>query len=200
LLSGTSAFRIQYGLVAEDVAGYGEPSRLLDIGTGPGRLLVSMRRVLPGTELVAVDISEAMVARARRTARALGGGPGIRVERADAASLPFPDGCFDRVVSTGSLHHWRHPAACLAEVGRVLSEGGVALIYELVRRMPREVRMEVTKRFGPMRSALLRLHSFEEPFPDAGEMLALGRDAGFADVSTRYVGALCCLVLGKRER
>ena len=46
------------------------------------------------------------------------------------ASLPFPDGSFDLVVSTLSLHHWADPQAGLAEIARVLRPGGRALIWD----------------------------------------------------------------------
>jgi ubiquinone/menaquinone biosynthesis C-methylase UbiE len=48
----------------------------------------------------------------------------------DAAALAFPDGSFDLVVSTLSMHHWADPAAGLAEIGRVLRPGGRALIWD----------------------------------------------------------------------
>jgi SAM-dependent methyltransferase len=46
------------------------------------------------------------------------------------AALAFPDGSFDLVVSTLSMHHWAEPTAGLAEIGRVLRPGGRALIWD----------------------------------------------------------------------
>jgi len=48
----------------------------------------------------------------------------------DVASLAFPDGSFDLVVSTLSMHHWADPTAGLAEIGRVLRPGGRALVWD----------------------------------------------------------------------
>jgi ubiquinone/menaquinone biosynthesis C-methylase UbiE len=48
----------------------------------------------------------------------------------DVASVAFPDGSFDLVVSTLSMHHWADPAAGLAEIGRVLRPGGRALVWD----------------------------------------------------------------------
>jgi SAM-dependent methyltransferase len=47
------------------------------------------------------------------------------------ASLTFPDGSFDLVVSTLSMHHWSDATAGLTEVGRVLRPGGRALVWDL---------------------------------------------------------------------
>jgi SAM-dependent methyltransferase len=47
------------------------------------------------------------------------------------AALAFPDGSFDLVVSTLSMHHWADPTAGLTEIGRVLRPGARALIWDL---------------------------------------------------------------------
>jgi SAM-dependent methyltransferase len=80
-----------------------------------------------------VDLDPAMIARARAGSGRRGdaGQPRPRFLVDDAAALAFPDGSFDLVVSTLSLHHWADPAAGLAEVGRVLRPGGRALIWDL---------------------------------------------------------------------
>jgi ubiquinone/menaquinone biosynthesis C-methylase UbiE len=79
-----------------------------------------------------LDLDPAMIARAQaNTDRALNGEgrrPSFLV--GDVAALAFPDGSFDLVVSTLSMHHWADPAAGLAEIGRVLRPGGRALIWD----------------------------------------------------------------------
>jgi ubiquinone/menaquinone biosynthesis C-methylase UbiE len=196
-LSGSEIFLCHYDLVARDAARYGRAANILDVGTGPGHLLPALRKAFPGARLVGVDISPAMIELAKRNLGTGGGDPGIELRVAGAAALPFEDGAFDRVVSTGSLHHWKDPPAALSEAYRVLKAGGYALIYDLVRDVPKEVREYVRCRFGGFRLALLWLHSFEEPFLDAGEMEALGRRTEFSVEGTTFAGALCCLVLRK---
>jgi ubiquinone/menaquinone biosynthesis C-methylase UbiE len=79
-----------------------------------------------------LDLDPAMIERARANADRLGNGderrPSFLV--GDAASLAFPDGSFDLVVSTFSMHHWADPTAGLAEVGRVLCPGARALVWD----------------------------------------------------------------------
>ena len=196
-LSGSEIFLRHYELVAHDVAHYGTAQRLLDIGAGPGRLLLALRKTLPDTELVGVDISPAMVAQGQRNVKTCGRDTRIEVRLASANALPFADGTFDRVISTGSLHHWRDPVNALSEARRVLEADGYALMYDLVRDLPKAVCEDVRARFGGFRLALLWLHSFEEPFLNAEEMDALGRRTDFAVEGTRFTGALCCLALRK---
>jgi hypothetical protein len=85
----------------------------------------------------------------------------------------------------------------LSEVHRVLKYNGYALMYDLVREMPKEICQDVRARFGSVRFALLWLHSFEEPFLNPGEMIELGRRTDFSVEGTYFTGALCCLVLKK---
>jgi ubiquinone/menaquinone biosynthesis C-methylase UbiE len=49
------------------------------------------------------------------------------------ASLPFPKGSFDLVISTLSMHHWADPKAGLTEIARLLRPGGRALVWDFRR-------------------------------------------------------------------
>ncbi|MCP4115548.1 MAG: class I SAM-dependent methyltransferase [Desulfobacteraceae bacterium] len=196
-LSSTRIFLRHYELVARDVARYGPAECILDIGTGPGRLLRAMGKAFPDTRLIGVDISPSMVETARQNMEKYGRNPLMEVRVANANALPFGDGTFDRVVSTGSLHHWKDPFSALSEAHRVLKVNGCALMYDLVRNMPKPVCREVRARFGAFRLAILWLHSFEEPFLDLEEMEALAGPTEFTLEGTHFTGALCCLVLKK---
>ncbi|MBM4102565.1 MAG: class I SAM-dependent methyltransferase [Planctomycetes bacterium] len=196
-LSGTSIFLRHYDLVAEDVVKFCSAGRLLDIGTGPGRLLIPMYRQAPQLELTGVDISEAMVVEAAKNIAAAGMSDGIRVRQAGAKQLPFEDNYFDIVISSASLHHWKEPKECMAEIRRVLKPGGAALLYDLVKNMPKEILAEGRRKYGGYRMFLLWLHSFEEPFYNPESMVSLADPKLFETIHTRWVGLLCCLTLRK---
>jgi len=196
-ISQTKVFRRQYALVADHVGCYSRTGRILDIGTGPGWLLVALCRSLPELGLVGVDISPGMVAVARKNMKRAGCDAAISLKVAAAEALPFPENTFDTVVSTGSLHHWRRPVVALNEAYRVLKAGGYALIYDLVRRLPPAVAVAARREFGPLRTRMLWLHSFEEPFYSAQEMEALVPATLFQRGETQFIGVLCCLVLQK---
>lgn len=111
-----------------DLLPRGRLGRLLDIGTGTGRLLELLApRVAAG---VGVDASRAMLALARaRLARV--GLAHCSVRLADMYRLPLPDRGFDLVVLQMVLHHAETPGAALAEAARVLRPGGILLAVDL---------------------------------------------------------------------
>ncbi|MGZ4136745.1 MAG: class I SAM-dependent methyltransferase [Actinomycetota bacterium] len=117
--------------VAADVARIAPPGgRVLEVGCGPGRLAVPLAR--QGLDVTGLDLDPAMIDRARINAeRAFGTDRRLSFVVGDAAALAFPDGSFDLVVSTMSMHHWEDPAAGLREIARVLRPGGRALVWDL---------------------------------------------------------------------
>ncbi|MGH9737353.1 MAG: class I SAM-dependent methyltransferase [Candidatus Acidiferrales bacterium] len=112
-----------------------ERGRALDIGTGPGQIVVKLARSLTRWKFVAVDRSSHMVAEA--VANLAAGGPELagRVEFqvADANALPFPDAIFDLVTCNSVLHHMAEPERLLAEIARVVKPRGAVLLRDLRR-------------------------------------------------------------------
>lgn len=119
------------GIAADVAASTQAGAKVLEIGCGPG--VLSIRLAEAGFDVTGLDLDPAMIERARANAdRSL---PGGRSEPTfvvgDVAHLPFPDGTFDRVVSTFSMHHWSDRAAGLNEIARVLTPSGTALVWDL---------------------------------------------------------------------
>jgi ubiquinone/menaquinone biosynthesis C-methylase UbiE len=124
-----------YDRVAEEVADAMPDGRLLEVGSGPGRLAVRLVRSAPGLIVTGVDLSEEMVGLANRRAQEAQLAGRTSFVAGDVGSLPFRDASFDGVVSTLSLHHWPDAARALAELHRVLKPGGEARIYDLGGRV-----------------------------------------------------------------
>ena len=118
---------------------------ILDLGTGTAQLPVELCRQCraeappwgpqrwDSLHIVAVDLAERMLELARRNVGRAGFADRIRVEKADAKRLPYPDGHFGAVISNSIIHHIPEPFACLAEMHRVCSPNGVPFVRDLLR-------------------------------------------------------------------
>jgi SAM-dependent methyltransferase len=102
-----------------DFASVAPGQRALDVGCGPGALTTELVERLGPEAVNAIDPSASFVAAA--SARQ----PGVRVQRATAEDLPFPDGLFDAVLAQLVVHFMREPVAGLREMTRVTRTGGV---------------------------------------------------------------------------
>ncbi|OPX64373.1 MULTISPECIES: class I SAM-dependent methyltransferase [unclassified Methanoregula] len=103
-----------------------EPLDVLDVGCGTramGLLFAEM-----GHRVTGVDLSEAMMAKAREKAHKQG--LSIELQTGDAERLPFDGGMFDVVVNRHLLWTLPHPEVALKEWHRVLKDGGTVLIID----------------------------------------------------------------------
>jgi ubiquinone/menaquinone biosynthesis C-methylase UbiE len=121
--------RGMYRRFAADVARAAAPgAQVLDVGTGPGVLLVELARRRGDLRLTGLDLSADMIAAARRNLAPFG--DRVSTQVGDVTNLPFPDQSFDLIVSSLSLHHWDQPEAGAAELARVLRPDGRVHIYD----------------------------------------------------------------------
>ena len=105
--------------------------RILDLGTGDGRLLALLREDRPDTTAIGIDLSEPMLAAARKR---FDGDGAVQIVKHDLVE-PLPElGRFDAVVSSMAIHHVEHDRkrALFGEVFERLEPGGVFANFEHV--------------------------------------------------------------------
>lgn len=106
--------------------------RLLDLGCGFGRHAYEAAR--RGARVVAFDYADAELKEVRNTFDAMIGAGEVAARsflgpvRGDGTRLPFPDGCFDRVIASEVLEHIDDDRAAVAELARVLRPGGTLAV------------------------------------------------------------------------
>ncbi len=122
-----------YARVAADVAAVAlaDGARLLDVGTGPGRVPLAIADAVPGLSVEGIDRSEEMIEHAQRVATDAGMRDRVRFAVADVVDLPYLDDTFDLIVSTLSQHHWAHVSEGVGELLRVIKPTGQIWIYDL---------------------------------------------------------------------
>lgn len=150
---------------------------VIDLGCGTGNLTaVLLEKLGPAGRVTAVDLSPAMIQRARAKLA----DPRIRWCVADAASLPLAAAAYDRVVCFSAWPHFPDQFAVLREVCRVLRPGGHLAILHIDGRARIN---EIHSSGGPA------IHN--DLLPPATDLAVLLRRAGFTlgecdDTSDRY--------------
>ena len=108
--------------------------RVLDVGTGSGRLAIRLAKLNPELEIVGIDLSDSMLKLAERNA-AREGVSTVKFLKADAKCLPFETNSVDMVISHQFLHQLADPGIALREINRVARRDGAILVRD-VRRLP----------------------------------------------------------------
>lgn len=156
----TPAEQVENALV--ELLGESPLGRLLDIGTGTGRIA---ELLAPQAEhVVALDKSPEMLRLARARLQDLPAGD-VELVQGDFGALPFAGDSFDTVVFHQVLHYAQEPAYALAEAARVCRAGGRIAIVDLAAHGREELRS---------RHAHARLGFREE------QVAGMFRDNGFA--------------------
>lgn len=104
------------------------PMILADLGCGDGYLAIEAARF--AKRVIAVDRSEAVLARAKAMARRRSAST-IEWKKGELEHLPIKDGTVDVALLSQALHHAAHPERALAEAARITRPGGRVLVLDL---------------------------------------------------------------------
>jgi SAM-dependent methyltransferase len=151
---------------------------LLDVGCGPGTITVEFAQRLAPGEVVGLDASAEVIAKAATFDE-----PNLAFVTGDAYALPFPDDSFDIVHAHQTLQHVARPVEALREMRRVVKPGGVVAArdvdYAGTIWYPES---DGLSRWMEVYQAVHRGNGGE---PNAGRRLkAWALEAGFAEVET----------------
>jgi len=168
--------------------------RILDLGSGDGRLLALVKLARPESYGVAIDFSETMLGLLRERFE---GDPTVRpIEHDLARPLPASLGSFDAVVSSFAIHHVSHERKrdLYSEVYDLLRPGGVFCNLEHVASPTRRLHEAFL-------GALQVAPEDEDPsnkLLDVETQLTWLRQVGFADVDCHWKWRELALFGGQR--
>ena len=139
----------------ESFAGTGNPfslgklrpgERVVDVGSGAGiDSLIAARMVGPAGRVVGVDMTPAMLNKARR-AVSEAGLRNVEFRKGLAEALPVPDGWADVVISNGVLNLMPDKSAALKEMARVLKPAGRLQMGDILvqRPVPEDAKADIS--------------------------------------------------------
>ncbi len=169
-------------------------NRILDLGTGDGRLLALIRIDRPATEGIALDFSPTMLDAARKR---FDGTDKVRIIDHNLDE-PLPDlGRFGAVVSSFAIHHCsdQRKRALYSEIYRALSPGGVFLNLEHVKPASAELHLRFLRGLGISEAE-------EDPsnkLVSVDVQLQWLREIGFEDVDCHWKWLELALLGGSRK-
>ncbi len=108
------------------------PRHILDVATGTADVALATLALRP-QRIVAVDLAPRMIELAEEKVQRLAPHAPIQLQVADAESLPFDDHTFDAVTVAFGVRNFENLQKGLAEMIRVLREGGVLAVLEFSR-------------------------------------------------------------------
>ena len=128
-----------YGYLADIIVKYIPKSSkkpiVVDIGTGPGLLLVELHKLSSQIKTIGLDLSINMLTIAKNNLIKIVKEPHLLLAKAE--NIPLNNASVDVVVSRFSLSSWDEPGQCFAEIFRVLKPNGKLVLEVLNKDFPR---------------------------------------------------------------
>jgi len=168
--------------------------RVLDLGTGDGRLLALVRAEHPATDAVAIDFSPAMLDAAKKR---FGDDPSVKLVIHNLDD-PLPElGTFDAVVSCFAIHHLVHERkrALYSEVYDRLNAGGVFCNLEHVASPTPRLHREFLHGIG----YTVETEDPSNKLLDLETQLGWLREIGFVDVDCHWKWRELALLAGSNS-
>jgi ubiquinone/menaquinone biosynthesis C-methylase UbiE len=147
--------------VRELITLYGDDlENAVDLGCGPGDVVVRIARALPGAHLTAVDGSQAMLSIAKVAIEGAGLAEQIRLVQSLLPGLPVPPRSFTAVLCKDMLHHMHDPQALWQEILRLGRPGAAVYVMDLIRPNSPELAEHIVERVAAREDPLLKTDFF----------------------------------------
>ena len=133
-----------------------EATTVLDLGCGPGDVMIRLARSCSSLKITAVDGSPAMIHLAVAAIGECGLSSTIKAVQGYVPGLPLTAGHFGVVLSKDFLHHLPDPMALWHEVRRLIKPGGFICVMDLRRPDSPEVAQKIVESVAGNEAEILK--------------------------------------------
>ncbi len=169
-----------------------EVERVVDLGTGDGRLLALIRSRYPGTEATGLDSSVPMLDRARER---FADDPRVELREHDLRDALPITGAADVVVSGLAIHHLKdgRKQELFGEIHGLLAPSGVFVNLDLVRSASERLHERFRREIGRVED------DPTDRLAGLSEQMGWLREAGFAEVDCHFKWLEMTLIVALKE-
>jgi demethylmenaquinone methyltransferase/2-methoxy-6-polyprenyl-1,4-benzoquinol methylase len=171
--------------------------KIMDVATGTGDLAIAMAKRVDRTHILGVDLSEEMLAVARKKVQKQGLEERIMLEKGDAENLSMvADDSIDAVTVAFGVRNFENMERGLGEMWRTLKEGGKLVVLEFSTPKNRFIRWiyaqyshRLIPRIGSLISkdkrAYVYLPESVDEFPSPERFTEILQQVGFKNIKRR---------------
>jgi ubiquinone/menaquinone biosynthesis C-methylase UbiE len=129
---------------------------VVDIGCGPGDVMLRLARARPDIRITAIDGSAAMIELAAQAVRRAGLESRIEFLQGYIPGLVLPELSYDAVLSKDLLHHLPDPTVLWSEAKRLGRQGAALFVMDLVRPATQQDARNIVESVAPHEPQILK--------------------------------------------
>ncbi|MFW9781502.1 MAG: class I SAM-dependent methyltransferase [Candidatus Heimdallarchaeota archaeon] len=163
-------------------------STIVDIGCGPGYLLIEIRKILPDIKIIGVDASDLMINTAIEKAKELNI-KNFEFKKAYAENIPIQNSLIDLSTCYNSLHDFKDWKLAIKEIFRILKPNGIFILLDRSGAYPKWKFFSVIFRIG-LRNAIRYFktrHSWLDPKIIEKLIIDVGFQVLFLEKKEHYI-------------
>ena len=182
-----------------------KPATILDVATGTGDFAIQLNNALQPQHITGIDLSEGMLAEARRKIKKKGLEDVITFKQDDCMALHMDDATVDAVTVAFGVRNFEHLQQGYQEMARVLKPGGMLCVLELSTPTNPLIRwfydlytLHIIPWLGSLKSgeksAYRYLPESIAAVPQGDDMLQLMRNAGLKNATFKRLTLGVCTI------
>jgi ubiquinone/menaquinone biosynthesis C-methylase UbiE len=129
---------------------------ILDIGCGPGDVMLRLASARPGVRITAIDGSKPMIELARAAVKNAGLQQRVTPLQGYVPGLPLEERSFDAILSKDLLHHLPDPMVLWSEARRLGRSGAAIYVMDLMRPESPQAAHDVVETVAPDELPILK--------------------------------------------